>query len=117
MLKALSRLSIALVAFCILATSIREPAFAAGGETGTLRGTIVNETSGAPLQGVSIAAISLSGTFKTTTDAHGFFVLLQIPTDTYSLSLTKDGYSPQVISGITILGDQTQSAGVIKMAP
>jgi len=117
MLKALSRLSIALGAFCILAVASRMPAFAAGGETGTLRGVIVNQDSGAPLAAVSISAISASGTFRTVTDTHGFFVLLQIPTDTYEVSIAKDGYSPQVLSGITVLGDQTQTVGTVEMAP
>ena len=65
MLKALSRLSIALGVFCILAASARTPAYAAGGETGTLRGVVVNQDSGAPLPAVSVSAISPSGTFRT----------------------------------------------------
>jgi carboxypeptidase family protein len=93
------------------------PANSAGGVSGALRGNIVDAQTNAALAGVAITAVSPSGNFHATTDAHGFFVLLQLPTDTYELSISKAGFQPQVLSGITILGDQTQSIGVIKMAP
>ena len=115
MAKPICRLGTAL--FIICATfAVRLPAYAAGGETGTLRGTVVDQQSGAPLASASVVAISPSGKFRATTDTHGFFVLLQLPTDTYDLSVSKPGYEPQVIAGVTILGDQTQSAGVIKLS-
>ncbi len=115
MLKALSRLSIALGVVCCLAWGASSPAYAAGGQSGTLRGSVVDEKTGAPIAGASVSAISPSGTFKALTDSQGFFVLLQIPTDTYELSITKAGYSPQVLSGITVLGDQTQNAGIVRL--
>ena len=116
MLKALSRLGIALGAAFALVGSIWVAAYAAGGETGTLRGTVVDQGTGAPIVGVSVSAISASGTFRTTTDVRGFFVLLQVPTDTYQVSIAKEGYSPQILSGITVLGDQTQTVGVVRLA-
>jgi hypothetical protein len=113
----LSRFAQALfvVGVCLGLTS--SPAHAAGGVTGTLRGNVVNAQTGAPISGVSVTAASASGTFHATTDAHGFFVLLQMPTDTYDVSLSRDGYTPQVLSGITLLGDQTQSIGTVKLLP
>jgi hypothetical protein len=115
MARALSQLasSIALLgAFVILSSA---QAFAAGGVLGTLRGTVVDAQTGNPIAGAAIAAVSPSGTFHATTDPHGFFVLLQLPTDTYALSVSRDGYASQVLQGITVLGDQTQSAGVIRL--
>ena len=112
MLKALSRLSIALGVLCCALWATSGPASAAGGQTGTLRGSFVDQKTGAPVVGASVTAISASGTFKTQTDAHGFFVLLQVPTDTYELSINKQGYSPQVLSGInTYAGELLMYAG------
>jgi len=87
----------------------------AGGVTGTLRGSVVDQTTNKPLAAVQISVASPSGRFRTTTDGHGFFVFPQIPTDTYVLTLEKSGYAPQEIGGVTVLGDQTQSVGVIKL--
>jgi hypothetical protein len=117
MSKAISRFGTALFIAGALLTLCWRPADAAGGTTGALRGNVVSQETGAALAGVSIVAISPSGTYRATTDAHGFFILLQMPTDTYELSITKAGYSAQVLTGITLLGDQTQSIGVIKLLP
>ncbi|HXW76313.1 MAG TPA: TonB-dependent receptor [Candidatus Eremiobacteraceae bacterium] len=91
------------------------PAHGAGGVTGTLRGTIVDASTSTPLEGVSVVLIGTSGTYKTNTDSHGFFTLLEVPTDTYALSISKHGYLSIVISGVTVLGDQTQNVGTIKL--
>jgi len=93
------------------------PAHAAGGVSGTLRGNVIDQDHGNPVAGAKVTATAPSGTFRTQTDARGFFVLLQVPTDTYELTITKDGYIPQSIVGVTVLGDQTQSVGIVKLAP
>ena len=38
-----------------------------------------------------------------------------MPTDTYTVTISKDGYIAQTISGVTVLGDQSESLGVIKL--
>jgi hypothetical protein len=90
---------------------------AAGGVAGTLRGNVVDQETAHPIAGAKVTAVSISGTYQTTTDAKGFFVLLQVPTDTYTLTVTKDGYLIQSITGVTVLGDQSQSVGVVKLEP
>ncbi len=117
-MKAVSRFLLPIVfafavggAVLVSSTSVR----AAGGVSGTLQGTVVDQSTGNPVAGAGITAVSPSGTFKTQTNAHGFFVLLQVPTDTYTITITKDGYLLQSIEGVTVLGDQTQSAGIIKL--
>jgi hypothetical protein len=93
-----------------------QPARAAGGVTGDLRGNVVDAKTAAPVGGASITAISVSGTYRGTTDARGFFAILQMPTDTYTLTISKNGFLPQSISGVTVLGDQSQSVGTIRLA-
>ncbi|MBV9647570.1 MAG: carboxypeptidase regulatory-like domain-containing protein [Candidatus Eremiobacteraeota bacterium] len=90
---------------------------AAGGVTGTLRGTVVDERTNAPIAGVAVSVASPSGRYRTTSDAHGFFVFPQIPTDTYLLSLEKNGYTAREVAGVTVLGDQTQSVGTLRLTP
>src|SRR5579872_2821789 len=85
------------------------PSLGAGGVTGTLRGSVVDIQTNAPIGSVLITAVSGSGSYRATTDAHGFFALLQLPTDTYTVTASKNGYAAQVIQGITVLGDQSQS--------
>lgn len=117
MIKAISRSSVGLGVILAFVIALYARALGAGGEAGTLRGSVVDQDSGAPIAAASVTATASSGAFRATTDAHGFFVLLQLPTDTYTMTVAKDGYSPQALSGITVLGDQTQSVGVIKMVP
>src|ERR1700736_6545711 len=119
-MKATSRLLLALAALVMIGAYLTLPtarALGAGGVVGTLRGNVVDVQTGRPLASVKITAVSVSGTYQTTTDAKGFFVLLQVPTDTYTLTVAKDGYLIQSITGVTILGDQSQSVGVIKLEP
>jgi hypothetical protein len=111
------RLGSTLLLACLGALACSLPAFAAGGVTGTLRGNVIDQKTNAPVVGVQVAVASKSGRYRTTTDAHGFFVFPQIPTDTYVLSLEKNGYVSQDISGVTVLGDQTQSVGTIRFVP
>ena len=92
------------------------PALAAGGVTGNLRGSVVDAASGSPLAGVTVVAVSASGRFQTTTDASGYYSLLQIPTDTYTLGFSKPGYDTFSLTGVTILGDQTQNAGPVRLS-
>ncbi|MDQ6781212.1 MAG: Plug and carboxypeptidase regulatory-like domain-containing protein [Candidatus Eremiobacteraeota bacterium] len=109
------RLAFAALLAAALLASLATPSFAAGGVIGTLRGSVVDLQSNAPIGGVLIAAVSGSGSFRTTTDPKGFFALLQLPTDTYTVTAAKNGYSTQVIQGVTVLGDQSQSVGVVKL--
>src|ERR1700680_2648319 len=119
-MKATSRLLLAFATLVMIGAYLITPtsrAFAAGGVSGTLRGNVVDQQTGRPLVGVKITAVSVSGTYQTTTDPKGFFVLLQVPTDTYTLTVAKDGYLIQSITGVTVLGDQSQSVGIVKLEP
>ncbi len=115
--RPLGRLGFAFSLAAALLVSLGSPAQAAGGVTGALSGTLVDQRTGAPLSGVTVDAVSPSGSFKAITNEHGFFSLLQLPTDTYVVSFEKNGFAPASVSGVTLLGDQTQSVGTVRLTP
>jgi hypothetical protein len=75
--------------------------------TGNIAGVIRN-ASGAPLAGVQITAVAPSMSRTATTDAGGHFVILSLAPDTYTLSLSKNGYQPVSFPGVSVFADQTQ---------
>jgi hypothetical protein len=87
------------------------PIFAAGGTTGSIRGQVLEAKTALPVPGVAVTATSPSGSYKATTDGEGRFQFIQIPTDTYVVSLEKQGYEATSFSGVTIPGDQTLDLG------
>lgn len=88
---------------------------AAGGVTGTLRGTVVDSAGGAPVAGATINASSGSGSYKATTDSHGFFTLLDIAPDTYTVHVSAPNYIDTALTGVTVFGDQMQTVGVVRL--
>ncbi len=92
------------------------PAYAAGGQTGNVNGTVVDAASGAPLAGAKVALVSPSGQYTGTTDAKGIFNFLGVQVDTYTLSIQLKGYDASSLSGITITGDQNVSLSNLKLS-
>lgn len=119
--RAISGLLIRVVTSAVLFASVlgfgRLQVDAAGGVTGNLRGDVVDSQTNSPVVGARVTAISPSGSFYASTDAHGFFALLQLPTDTYTVTISKDGYVGQALTGITVLGDESQSIGTLRLVP
>ncbi len=115
MSRFVSTIGLALVMMGALFAISAQSARAAGGVSGTLRGSVVDDRTNAPIVGASVSAVSPSEAHRTVTDSRGFFTLLQLPTDTYTVTIVKDGYITQTTSGVTVLGDQTQSLGVVRL--
>jgi hypothetical protein len=92
------------------------PAFAAGGQTGNVSGTIVDQATGSPVANAEIAIVAPSGTYKTTTDSRGFFNVLGLNVDTYTISVEAKGYEAVSRAGVTVIGDQNLSLGTIKIS-
>lgn len=105
--------SVALALSFVFSSAV--PAFAAGGVAGNVSGTIQDE-AGHPLPGATIALVSPSGTYRQQTDAHGGFLFLNVPIDTYTISVEDKGYEPFGQSGITVQGDVTVQLGTVKLA-
>jgi hypothetical protein len=92
------------------------PAFAAGGQTGNVQGTIVDAKTGLPVGGVVVNIVSPTGSAKVTTDSKGFFSVLGLNVDTYTISLQAKGYDDQSVTGVTVEGDQTVNLGTLKIS-
>lgn len=90
-------LSLALV-FAFVA-SVLVPAYA-DNTTGTITGVVSDATG--PVRGVSVAAVSASASYRAVTDAKGFFSIIGVSPDTYSVSFTLSGYQQQTVSGINV---------------
>jgi hypothetical protein len=110
----LRHLVTALIVVSMLA-STTVAAYAAGGLSGNLNGVVVSD-QGAPLAGVTVSLSAASGTLTQVTDAQGAFHFLSVVTDTYTLALTKGGYSPRSMAGITIIGDGSVDLGRLILA-
>ena len=87
------------------------PALAAGGQYGNLVGSISDATSKAPIAGALVTAVSPSGRYSASTDARGRFSILQMVVDTYTVTVTKQGYETLSLPGQTLQGDQTTAIG------
>jgi hypothetical protein len=106
----------AILAASVFSLSSSPAAFAAGGVIGSLTGTVVDSSTQAPISGATVAVTSASNKYQTTTDGSGKFGIVGMSVDTYSLSITAPGHETQVIPGITVVGDQSTSAGTIALA-
>lgn len=109
------RFCLATVFCAALAVITQGCALAAGGVTGTLRGSVVDQKTNAPIAGASIHVHAESGDYKGTSDAHGFFVFLNLPPDTYTVRVTAKGYLETTLTGVTVFGDETAQLGGVKL--
>lgn len=86
-------------------TLIVSPKLAAAGTSGTrLVGKVVDCANDLPVSGV---IVSLSGTVSTTTDSQGIFLVENIPSGTYLLSLSAPGYLSQGFQVMITEGNTT----------
>ena len=104
-----------LLALAFLAVSA-PPVFAAGGQTGNLSGTVVDAQTKAPIAGATVNVVSPSGNYHAKTGSNGFFSILGLNVDSYTVSVEQGGYEAQSLSGITITGDQTANLGSIGLS-
>ncbi len=81
---------------------------AVAGTTGSITGLVVT-SSGAPLAGARIAAVSPSQTLTVTSDASGRFTMLSLAPDTYTIDATKNGYDASTLTGVSVFADQVQT--------
>jgi hypothetical protein len=107
MRKQQSTLRRAVVAAWLAVAFLSQGTWALAGVTGNIAGTI-KDTSGAPIAGAQVQAVSASQTATATTDAGGHFVILSLNPDTYTLNVSKVGYQKVSFPGVTVFADQTQ---------
>jgi outer membrane receptor protein involved in Fe transport len=83
------------------------------GTTGSISGTVTDQ-NGAPIAGVRVTATSPSQNASVTSDAKGFYSVLNLSPDTYTITAAKTGYDPSTLYGVTVTADQN-AAGDIKI--
>jgi hypothetical protein len=94
---------LALIIGCALVTPR-----AHAGTTGSITG-VVTRTGGEPLAGARVVAVSPSQTVTVTTDASGRFSMLSLAPDTYTITVSKDGFETSTTTGISVFADQVQT--------
>ncbi len=82
------------------------PAFA-DTTSGGISGTITSAKTNAPIPNASLSIVSASTTLSAKTDAKGFFSLIGVPPDTYTVTVKAAGYDTAVVSGVTVNPQQT----------
>ena len=92
------------------------PTFAAGGQTGSANGTVVDGNTNLPIAGAKVNLVSPSGNYVATTDSKGTFNFLGVQVDTYTISITYPGYEPQANPAVTITGDQVFNLGTVRIS-
>lgn len=83
------------------------------GTTGSISGTVMDQ-NGAPVAGVRVTATSASQNASVTSDSKGFYSVLNLSPDTYTITANKSGYDPSTLYGVTVTADQN-AAGDIKI--
>jgi hypothetical protein len=106
------RLRHALVAALLLVAMLCQGTWALASTTGGMGGMVQDADSNAPLADASVTASSPSQTLSTTTDASGHFTFISLTPDTYTVSVTKDGYQPGSTAGVTVFADSVQTVGI-----
>jgi hypothetical protein len=101
------RLRHAFVAVMIMLAMLAQGTWALAGTTGGIAGTVSDSTTGKPVADATISVVSPSQSATTTTDAGGHFNFLALAPDTYTVSVTKDGYAPVSTAGVTVFADQS----------
>ncbi len=109
------RLLLAFLAFFLVTSTCAPPAFAAGGVYGSLNGTVVDGVTKAPIGGAAVLAQSPSATYRATTDAKGFFIIIGMAVDTYTVTISEQHHSTVSIPGVVVFGDQANSMGTAAM--
>jgi hypothetical protein len=99
------RLPALLAALTMLFSIVVIPATAWAGTTGVLEGTITDGNTGKPIADATVKAASASGTFGSVTDARGFYAIMNMLPDTYTVQITAKGYTDVSVAGVFVQQD------------
>jgi hypothetical protein len=91
------------------------PALAAGGLVGNLRGAVIDAETHAPIAGAQIVAESAGTRYTARTDAKGFFIILGMQVDSYTVTVMAPGHETLSIPGVTVFGDETDTVGTVTL--
>ncbi len=106
-------LAAAFMVAAIIATAIA-PAWAVGGQTGNVNGRVLDD-AGKPVANAQVRFAAPQGSYTAKTDANGYFNLLGVIADTYTVSISVPGYAALTQSGITVPGGDTTQLGTVRL--
>ena len=93
----------------VTALGLGRPAYA--GSTGNVTGT-VTDAKGAPIAGAHVSAVAPTGSYLSSTDGKGFFSIVNMSPDTYTVTVTADGYDTAISTGENVFQEETLSLRV-----
>ncbi|HET7813633.1 MAG TPA: TonB-dependent receptor [Candidatus Baltobacteraceae bacterium] len=108
-MKRYSHVSASIFVMCAL---LFQPAVVYAGTTGTVNGVVVINT-GEAVPDATVTANSASQQATVHSDNTGRFVFLSLAPDTYVISVTKDGYDPVAVPGVSVFADQTRTVTLL----
>lgn len=91
------------------------PSNAQAGTTGNLSG-FVRDDRGAPIENAMVKVVAASESRSAKTDSNGFFVLMALSPDSYTVSVERDGYMQRTTAGLLITSDSSSHI-VTKLRP
>ena len=80
--------------------------------TGQIAGTVTDVQTHQPVAGAKITAVAPTGTYHVTSDAKGVFTIAGVVPDTYTVTVTAEGYVTYNAPGITVTTDETTQVPV-----
>jgi hypothetical protein len=81
------------------------------GNTGSVEGKVTDQ-DGNGITGARVSVTSPSQSTTVTTGANGFYSVLNLSPDTYTVTASKDGYDTSSVFGKTVLADQATAADI-----
>jgi outer membrane receptor protein involved in Fe transport len=91
------------------------PLCATAGTTGVISGRSTDDKN-VPLANVRVTVVSPSKEASATTSVSGFYSLLNLSPDTYTVTATRDGFQTFSTYGVTVQADQTSRVDIVMHA-
>ncbi len=104
----LGSLRIALLALVVVSV---QGTWVLASTTGSVEGKVTDQ-NGNGIVGAKVTAASPSQSSSATTLANGFYTVLDLSPDTYSVTASKDGYDTSTLYGVTVTQNQSTSADI-----
>ena len=93
------------LAFRVTILALMAMGWARAATVGSMHGLVHDAADHRPLAGVQVGITAPSGSYSAVTDAHGFYSIVGIIPDTYTLDASAKGYRAYHEAGITITQD------------
>src|SRR5215469_15979055 len=86
----------------VLALVLCQENLALASATGQITGRVVDASTNAPIAGANVTAVSPTGNYKAVTGSNGYFAMVNVYPDTYTVSVTAAGYTAAMSQGNTV---------------